>query len=115
MSQDYKTIQTLISDSALNIVSGSKRKPKRFDLAGHFQAYKPSYCQRYHRECVWGAELPYLIKCARISIHNLKARYPGTMILVGVVWSGNELVGKHEIEEMQSWPLTHLTATTIAG
>ena len=28
-SQDYKTIQILIADSALNLVSGSKKKPKR--------------------------------------------------------------------------------------
>ena len=40
-SQDYKTIQILISDSTLTLVSGSKKKPKRFDLADHLQAYKP--------------------------------------------------------------------------
>ena len=71
-SQDYKTIQILLSDSTLCLVSGSKRKPKRFDLADHFQAYKPTYCQHYHHECLWGAELPLLLKRARIAIRDLK-------------------------------------------
>ena len=101
-SQDYKTIQILISDSTLCLVSGLKRKPKRFDLADHFQA--PTYCQHYHHECLWGAELPLLLKRARIAIRDLKRRFPGTMILVAVVWSGNELVGKKGIESMSCWP-----------
>lgn len=51
-----------------------------------------------------GAEFPFLLKRARISIRDLKARYPGTMILVAVEWSGKELVGKKGIEGMLSWP-----------
>ena len=106
-SQDYQTVHILISDSTLCLVSGSKRKPQRFDLADHFQAYRPTYCKHFHHECLWGAELPFLLKRARIAVRSLKSQFPGCMLLVGVVWSGNELIGKKGIEAQSSWPFDH--------
>ena len=95
----------MISDSTLCLVSGSKRQPERFDLADHFQAYRPTYCKHFHHE--WGAELPFLLKRARIAVRNLKRQFPGCMLLVGVVGSGNELIGKKGIEAQTSWPFDH--------
>ena len=106
-SQDYQTVHILISDSTLCLVSGSKRKPQRFDLADHFQAYRPTYCKHFHHECLWGAELPLLLKRARIAVRSLKRQFPGCMLLVGVVWAGNELIGKKGIEAQTSWPFDH--------
>ena len=108
----FTGVQILISDSTLNFVSGSKRKPERFDLADHFQAHKPSYCQRYHHECIWGAELDHLLKPARIAIRSLKAQPWYYDRLVAVVWSGNELVGKDGIEDSSPGRSRHARATT---
>ena len=87
-----------------------KEEANEVDLADTFQAFKPSYRLDFHHEGCWGAELDFLLKRARIAIRELKQKRKNAMIICVVVWSGNELVGKGGVEDIQS-PLPQQKAT----
>ena len=114
----------LVSDSALTLVSGSKRNPKHTSPSDTFQAYLSSMVQpgygEVRMEDKWGARLIHLVGRVEAIMDELIEATGDRFaaIDVMVVWSGNELVGSRgvfvnpdpycrEVRPDESWDEVH--------
>lgn len=110
---DVVPVYVVTSDSALAMVSGSKKSLRRHDLTQALTETKRKEVWQVKREMLWGKGPQQIVKrnieLCREAKEQFAATFAGApqkklQIVSLIVWSGNELVGKHGIDETGFWP-----------
>ena len=97
-------IYVTVADSGLSMVSGKKRKLRKYDFAERLDASRPARVGAWRSEMLWGKGLQQLCKRLAALIDEVRTDYPAATIIPMIYWNGNELVGKDGLEPTGTYP-----------
>ena len=100
-------IYLTVADSGLSMVSGKKKKLRKYDFAERLDASRPARVGAWRSEMLWGTGLQQLCKRMAALIDEVRTDYPTATIVPMIYWNGNELVRKDGIEPSGTYPFDH--------
>ena len=100
-------IYLTVADSGLSMVSGKKKKLRKYDFSERLDSSRPARVGAWKSEMLWGKGLQQICKRMAALIDEVRTDYPTATIVPMIYWNGNELVGKDGIEPTGTFPFDH--------
>ena len=100
-------------DSGLSMVSGGKKKLRKYDFAERLDSSCPTRVGARKSEMLWGKGLQQICKRMAALIDEARADFPTATMIPMIYWNGNELVGKDGIEPTGIYPYDTPTRDAI--
>ena len=81
-------IYVTVADSGLSMVSGKRRKLRKYDFAERLDASRPARVGAWRSEMLWGKGLQQLCKRLAALIDEVRTDYPAATIIPMIYWNG---------------------------
>ena len=83
-------IYITVADSGLSMVSGGKRKLRKYDFKERLDTSRPARVGAWKSKMLWGKGLQQLCKQMAALIDEARTDFPTTTIIPMIYWNGNE-------------------------
>ena len=93
-----------VGDSGLSMVSGGKKKLRKYDFSERLDSSRPARVGARKSEMLWGKGLQQICKRMAALIDEARTDFPTATIIPMIYWNVNELVGKDGIEPTGIYP-----------
>ena len=97
-------IYITVGDSGLSMVSGGKKKLRKYDFSERLDTSRPARVGAWKSEMLGGKGLQQIYKRLAALIDEARTDFPTATIIPMIHWNGNELVGKDGIEPTGMYP-----------